>query len=282
MNFYIIIPVHNEEMFLAKTVESLVAQTLLPKAIVLVNDNSTDATEAIIDGFCKKFEFVSKANTTASNKHLPGAKVVHAFYKGFDTLDTNFNIVCKFDADLIFPKDYLERLAVHFQSNSKIGMVSGHCYVEKNGKWIYENIAKKTHTRGPIKAYSKACFKAIGGLKKSIGWDTVDELLAKYHGFEILTDSNLQVKHLKPTGSTYNKAAQYKQGEALYKMRYGIMLTKLTALKMAYNKKSILVFKDYLIGFFKAYCNKTPFMVTKEEGKFIRNLRWKGILEKRN
>ncbi len=280
MKFYIIIPAHNEEAYIAKTLQSLTAQTLLPKRVVVVNDNSTDSTEAVIDSFTKAFSFISKLNITSSAQHLPGSKIVNAFYKGYNTLDDDFDVICKFDADLIFPKNYLEQLAFHFNSNPKLGMASGHCYIENNNTWIYENIANKSHTRGPIKAYSKNCFKTIGGLKKSIGWDTVDELLAQYNGYETLTDNTLKIKHLKPTGSTYNKTAQYKQGEALYKMRYGILLTKLTALKMAYNKSNILIFKDYLIGFFNAYRNKTPFIVTKDEVKYIRHLRWKGVCNK--
>ena len=32
-------------------------------------------------------------------------------------------------------------------------------------KWIYENIAAKTHVRGPIKAYRAECFDDINVLK---------------------------------------------------------------------------------------------------------------------
>ncbi len=74
----------------------------------------------------------------------------------------------------------------------------------------------KDHVRGAFKAYSKACFKAIGGLKCAMGWDTVDELLAQYHGFKIHTDDTLKVKHLRPTGKAYNKKAKGLQGKAMY------------------------------------------------------------------
>ncbi len=215
-----------------------------------------------------------------SNQHIPGSKIINAFYKGFETLDDNYDVICKFDADIILPPNYLERLSEIFTENQKAGIVGGLAYIKKNNAWVYENIAKKTHVRGPFKAYRKACFKAISGLKPSIGWDTVDTLLAKYHNWDVVVDQSLHVKHLKPTGSTYNKAAQYKQGEALYKMRYGFLLTKITALKIAYKKRSFKVLKNYLLGYFKAKKNKIPFIVTKEEGKFIRNLRWKGMLGK--
>ncbi|RSK42044.1 glycosyltransferase family 2 protein [Mangrovimonas spongiae] len=280
MNFYIVIPAHNEARFISEMLSSVVCQTKLPRRLVVVNDNSTDNTQNIVETFTKKHDWISSINTTSTNQHIPGSKVINAFYKGFETLDDNYDVICKFDADIILPPNYLERLSEIFTENQKAGIVGGLAYIKKNNAWVYENIAKKTHVRGPFKAYRKACFKAIGGLKKSIGWDTVDTLLAKYHGWEVVVDKLLHVKHLKPTGNTYNETSKHLQGEALYKMRYGFIITCIAALKMGYKKRSFNTFKNYLLGFHTAKQNKIPFIVTKEEGKFIRNLRWRGMLGK--
>lgn len=280
MNFYIVIPAHNEQDSIALTLESLAKQTLLPKHVVVVNDNSSDYTPAIVEKFMKTHSWISLVNNNSSNQHLPGSKIINAFYKGFETLDEDYDVICKFDADLIFPNDYLEQLSNHFYNNSQLGMASGFCYIEKNGDWILENLTRKDHIRGALKAYKKACFLQIGKLKPSMGWDTVDELLAKYYGWEILTDATLKVKHLKPTGISYNKASKYLQGEAMYKMRYGFVITLISALKLAYKKRRFKLFKDYMSGFFKAKQNKSEFLVTKEQGQFIRGLRWKGMFQK--
>ena len=271
MNFYIIIPAHNEERSISLTLNSLIQQTHLPKQVLVVNDNSTDSTESVVTSYMENHSFIKLINNASSNQHLPGSKIINAFYKGFETLDNNYDVICKFDADLIFPENYLERLAQHFKNNEKLGMVSGFCYIEKN---------KKDHIRGALKAYKKDCFLNIGKLKPSMGWDTVDELLAQYYGWEILTDESLRVKHLKPTGASYNKASKYLQGEAMYKMRYGFTITLISALKLAYKKRSFSLFKDYMAGYFKANKANINFLVSEEEGVFIRNLRWKGILNK--
>ncbi|MBL87153.1 MAG: glycosyl transferase family 2 [Winogradskyella sp.] len=280
MNFYIIIPAHNEEAFISKTLESLTKQTLLPKKLVVVNDNSTDNTEAVVDGFSKMHPWISQVISKSSDQHLPGSKIINAFYKGFETLDDNYDVICKFDADLIFPDNYLETLANHYSKNPKLGMASGFCYIEKDNQWILENLTNKDHIRGALKAYRKTCFNQIGQLKPSMGWDTVDELLAKFHGWDILTDESLHVKHLKPTGQSYNKASKYLQGEAMYKMRYGFWITLISAIKLASKKGSFRLFKNYMAGYFKAKSLKTEFLVSKDEGKLIRDLRWKGIKSK--
>lgn len=280
MNFYIIIPAHNEESSIGLTLDSLVTQTLPPKRIVVVNDNSSDNTQSIVENYKAHYPWITLVNSQSTNEHLPGSKIINAFYRGYETLDDHYDVICKFDADLIFPINYLEKLASHFRENDKLGMAAGFCYIEKNGDWIMENLTRKDHIRGALKAYRKPCFLQIGKLKPSMGWDTVDELLAKYYGWELLTDDSLQVKHLKPTGISYNKASKYLQGEAMYKMRYGFTITLISALKLAYKKRRLDLFRDYMLGYFKAKKSNIDYLVTEEEGKFIRNLRWKGMLGK--
>ncbi|MDN3664525.1 glycosyltransferase family 2 protein [Algibacter miyuki] len=280
MKFHIIIPAHNEESTIGLTLESLVNQTLLPKRVVIVNDNSTDNTKNIINAYAEKYAFISLVNNQSSEAHLPGSKIIKAFYKGFETLDEDYDIICKFDADLIFPEHYLEQISMHFKANPKLGMAAGFCYIEKNNNWVLENLTNKDHIRGALKAYRKSCFNTIGQLKPSMGWDTVDELLAKYYGWTLLTDESLHVKHLKPTGISYNKASKYLQGEAMYKMRYGFSITFISALKLAYKKGSFGLFKDYMSGYFKAKKENITPLVSIDEGQFIRDLRWKGIFSK--
>ncbi|WP_035084947.1 glycosyltransferase family 2 protein [Aquimarina latercula] len=280
MNIYIVIPAHNEELLIAKTLKSLVSQTFLPKKIVVVNDNSTDNTKTVVLDFINKHSYISLVNTSSSKDHMPGSKVINAFYKGYTSLDDQYDVICKFDADLIFPKNYLATLVKNFKENQKIGMFGGFCYIQKDNNWILENLTNKDHIRGALKAYRKSCFQDIRGLKPAMGWDTIDELLAQYHNWKIKTDQSLKVKHLKPTGNTYNPKAKYKQGEAFYTMRYGLMITLIASMKLAILKKQPKLLLDYLIGFFKAKKSKQPYLVSKVEGDFIRKLRWKKILQK--
>ncbi|WP_434037695.1 glycosyltransferase family 2 protein [Formosa sp. 4Alg 33] len=280
MNFYIVIPAHNEDDSIGRTLESLAKQTLLPKQLVIVNDHSTDNTQAIVESYIEKHSWISIVNVQSSEKHLPGSKIINAFYKGLDTLDENYDIMCKFDADLIFPENYLETISSHFKTNPTLGMVAGFCYIKKDEDWILEDLTNKDHIRGALKAYRKQCFLDIGKLKPAMGWDTIDELLAKFNHWEILTDESLHVKHLKPTGASYNKASKYMQGEAMYKMRYGFSITAISALKLAMKKKNLSLFNDYMSGYFKAKNENIEPLVTPEQGEFIRKLRWKGMLKK--
>lgn len=280
MDFYIVIPAHNEEAYLTKTLQSLATQTLLPKKIVVVNDSSSDETQNIIDSFSEKFNFIEGIFYQSEKKHEPGSKVIHAFHEGYQSLDDSYDVICKFDADLIFPNNYLEKISEIFQTDSTCGMAGGFCYIEKNGEWILENLTNKDHIRGALKAYTKACFSDINGLRKTMGWDTVDEIIAQHKGWKVKTDESLRVKHLKPTGKAYSAKSRFKQGEAFYKMRYGFLLTVIASAKLGLKKKNFPFFKNTIQGYFKAKNNNTSYILSEEEGEFIRNLRWKNIKKK--
>ena len=280
MKYYLIIPAHNEADFIRLTLESLVSQTVLATKIVVVNDNSTDATAEIVSDFAKEYPFISLVNKTSEAIHLPGSKVIQAFHKGFETIDDNYDIIVKLDADLILPLNYFETIIQHFESDDTIGMAGGFAYIEKNNEWILENLTDKDHIRGAFKAYRKACFTDIGGLKPAMGWDTVDELLAKYFQWKVITDASLIVKHLKPTGANYNKTARFKQGEAFYSLGYGFWITAVSSAKLAFMKKKPLLFLDYMQGFWKAKIAKKPLLVSEKQAEFIRNYRLQKMKEK--
>ena len=308
MKYYIIIPAYNEEAFMALTLQSLVEQTVLPSKVIVVNDSSTDSTAKIVSSFAGKFPFITLINKKSDAIHLPGSKVIQAFHEGEKHIDDDYDIIVKVDADLIFPNNYFETIIKHFQSDAKIGMAGGFCYIEtrnkktesnkneirvpeinektnkpieeKNGDWILENLTDKDHIRGALKAYRKETYKQIEGLKPAMGWDTVDELLCKFYNWKVVTDESLHVKHLKPTGASYNKAARYKQGEAFYSLGYGFFITAIASFKLASRKGKPLLFIDYIMGFWKAKSSGKSLFVTTEQAKWIRNYRWKKMKEK--
>lgn len=280
MEYCTVIPAHNESAFIKLTLDSLAAQTVLPKKVVVVDDNSVDDTAQIVSNFADVHSWVSLVKSTSEAIHLPGSKVIRAFQKGFETLDGDYDVIVKLDADLILPTNYFETILATFKTDDKIGMAGGFAYIEKNGDWILENLTDKDHIRGAFKAYRKACFEQIGGLKPAMGWDTVDELLAKFYGWKVITVAELKVKHLKPTGANYNQAARYKQGEAFYSLGYGFWITAIASAKLALMKKKPLLFLDYMKGFWKAKSARKEMLVDSEQAKFIREYRWRKMREK--
>ena len=275
----IVIPAHNEERFLAQCLDSFVYQTRIPDQLIIVDDNSTDNTKTIAQSYADKHPWITVVTNCSNTKHLPGKKVINAFNFGFTYVSEDYDLIGKFDADIILPDAYFEAMENRFNSDWLLGMCSGLLYVEKDGDWVYENIAKKSHIRGPIKLYYREVFELMGGLRPDVGWDTVDVLLCQYHDFKVTTDPFQKVKHLRPTGADYNQKTFYDKGKALYNMRYGLPLAKIALLKMAITNKNLHLYLQGILGYVTQWIQRAPRMVTKDEGKFIRRLRWQGIFK---
>lgn len=305
LKFLIIIPAHNEESNISLCLESLENQSFTDFACIVVNDGSTDKTQKIVE------QFVSLSSIDASesiinhqfsiinlkeSEHSPGAKVVRTFNKGLESVDwKNFDIICKFDADIIFPQNYLEKINQIFKENPKAGMASGLVYIRnyrqnpeiknikfpnenqfdfsnKNNEWIFEDLSSKNHVRGPIKAYRTQCFEEMNGLRPVLGWDNLDILLAKMNGWEIVTVKNIWVKHLRPTAYKYKFQKSEKLGQYFYNIGLSLPLAMISSAKSSLKNRSV---KEFFITIKSFLAQKEKRNLTKEEIRFIRDLRWK-------
>jgi glycosyltransferase involved in cell wall biosynthesis len=114
MNYYIVIPAHNEEAFISLTLQSLISQTHLPSKVVVVNDNSTDKTAEIVLAFANDNPFISLVERLQVQSIYLVVKLFRLF-KGFETLDDTYDIIVKLDADLILPNNYFETIVKHLK-----------------------------------------------------------------------------------------------------------------------------------------------------------------------
>jgi glycosyltransferase involved in cell wall biosynthesis len=268
----IVMPVFNEEAFLKEALMSLLTQSYPIKELIIVDDGSTDNSVTIANSIAKKYAFIKVVLPNGSTQHQPGQKVTRAFERGFSALSASWDVICKFDADLIFPKNYVETLANAFSQNPNLGMYGGVLHIKKNESFEFESIAAESHLRGPIKAYRKDCFEAIGGLRPALGWDTLDEILALRHGFLVETDKKLVVKHLRPTGANYSQRLSKAKGKMFYQFGYGCVLGVLACIKWAAKERGNPF--GALLGFFGAWLTRKPKLVSSSEATFIRKHRW--------
>ena len=144
-------------------------------------------------------------------------------------------------------------------------------------EWTFENLSSKNHVRGPIKSYRKELFLKMKGLRAVLGWDNIDVMLCKMHGFETVTLQELWVKHLRPTAYNYKSQKAQKLGEYFYNIGLNFPLAAISSAKSSWKNKSVSEFFITMKSFLK---QKNPRVLSQEEISFIRNLRWKEIKRK--
>ncbi len=202
IRYVIITPVRNEETFMQKTIDSMVAQSVRPTEWIIVNDGSTDKTGDIINAAARQYGWIKGVHRPDRGFRKSGGGVMEAFQDGYAQLKTKeWDFLVKLDGDLTFAADYFEKCFAHFAANPKLGIGGGLVCNEIAGQRVLDHKDDpKFHVRGATKIYSRACWEGIGGLIKSTGWDTMDELKANMLGWKTCTFNEIPIIHHRETG----------------------------------------------------------------------------------
>ncbi len=282
MRFGIVTPAHNEADTISGYILSVIRQSILPEALIIVNDNSTDNTGEIARQFAKKHEWITVIDKESLPVHRTGSKVIEAFLHGLSKTDnSSWDFLVKMDADLILPPDYFKRITDEFARNETAGICGGICALRKGEELVPERLTDRFHVRGALKAYRRSCYGQIGGVRPFYGWDTLDELLAAYYNWETVVLPDLVVEHQAPTGSDTLPTALHKMtGEMFYRLGYGPVISLAASLKR-YRMKPFLVSALWsYLGYLLAALRKPEQYVTPAQRIFIRKLRYRRMRKK--
>ena len=280
MKVLIITPAYNEEKALQLTIDSVVNQDFLPVEWIIVDDNSQDQTSNLARQAAIKHKWINYLKKEKKQNIGPGKAVMEAFYFGYDNKKVNdFDVVMKLDADIILPKNYISEIIKRMEGDKNIGICGGICLT--NG--VEERITNLDHVRGAIKCYRKQCFLEIGGLLKSMGWDTVDEHTARFFNWNVSVFIDLKVHHQRKTNFKYGYSkAGYINGKMLYSIRMDFFLMLTNVFKWSLRFPYIISGLSLFFGYLKAMFCFEEKIVSKDLGVFIRKYRYKKIREKFN
>jgi len=145
LKFLIIIPAYNEEQSIKDCLLSLLHQTKAPEKIIVVDDSSTDKTAEVVKSLAQQHHLVHYKKHKSVSEHVPGSKIINAFNFGLEDENLeDYDIVCKYDADLMFPVEYLERIENAFNTNTELGLCGGICSVKKTGSGLRRTLQIQT------------------------------------------------------------------------------------------------------------------------------------------
>jgi poly-beta-1,6-N-acetyl-D-glucosamine synthase len=231
-------------------------QDMKPFKWIIADDGSSDETIQIIKKYASNNQFIlpREKNHGISKRKAGGEGVVAEIFESLDI--EQYDYIARFDGDILLPPNYFSKILELFHRDRQLGIAGGELYAKKRGRMIPER-SPRYHVRGAVKMYRMECFKAIGGLKPYIGWDTIDEVSAWSQGWKSVSLPDLKVIHLRPTGAQYgNYKAYWQRGIAEYmtwshplfvfaKGLYMLFSTPNPGLTLAYVGG---VFSRYLIG----------------------------------
>ena len=122
----VVIPAYNEEKTIARTLDSLIRQSLPLHDIVVVNNNSNDRTSDIVQEYQESKDSNSAIHLVTEHTKGTGFACNTGFYFAIEELKAA--IVSRTDADTVPVNDWNKAIAKYFSSHPAKQLVSGPSY----------------------------------------------------------------------------------------------------------------------------------------------------------
>ena len=200
--YVIVTAAYNEEENIGKTIESVLAQTVPPRAWVIVSDGSTDKTDEIVKQYAEKNGCIRFMRRSRTPGHNFGAKV-RALQSGMALLaGVEYDYIGNVDADLTVEPSYFEELIARFNSNPALGIAGGFVFEEYGGVFRSRRSNRAYSVAHAGQLVRRECYEAIGGyaVLEYGGEDWHAQTSARMKGWEARAFPELPIYHHRHTG----------------------------------------------------------------------------------
>jgi len=242
LSYAVVTPACDEAESLPRLARSLSAQTVLPRAWIIAENGSTDATPAVAAELAGGSEWIAVTRVDGRRDAVRGAPVVRAFHKGLEALERPVDVVVKLDADVSFEPDYFERLLQAFARDARLGIASGSAYEQgRDGVWR-QQFGTGGSVWGASRAYRWQCLQEVLPLDEYMGWDGIDRVKANMRGWTTRTLLELPFRHHRSEGEREGQRYRHwaARGDCFYYMGYRRWYVVLGALHHARREPAAL------------------------------------------
>ena len=206
MSYLLLTPIKNEEQYLPLLADMLLRQTARPALWLIVNDASTDGSQAIIDELVRENNWVFSITMPfeAGGLGLHYARVVD---HGFSLLQAEaeqreiaYDLIGKIDADVIFDPDCFSSMLAEFAADEKLGIVSpslSNVNMDEDAEALAakKEVVLSDHPTDGIRLFRLACFEEIGGSPLTRAPETVAEAKASLRGWKLRRFAYIEAFH---------------------------------------------------------------------------------------
>ena len=233
LEYVLITPARNEAAFIEKTIQSVVAQTVLPKRWVIVSDGSSDGTDEIVQKYTDGREWLELLHLSEQQERNFAAKV-RVFNAGYERVKAlSFDIIGCLDADITFSEDYFAYLLEKFETMLELGVAGTH-YVEGDFHSYDDSYINAHHVNGGCQLFRRACFEDIGGYVpiKGGGVDWLAVTTARMKGWTTYSFAERVFHHHRKIGTAggnelisrfnYGKKDYFLGGHPLWELFRGV------------------------------------------------------------
>jgi len=271
--YVLITPAHNEEAFIARTIASVVSQTVRPLRWVVVNDASTDSTREIVQSQIRQHDFVRLVNVTRSSGRHFGNKV-RAFNRGLEELEgLDFDFIGNLDADISFGPDYVGNVLREMERDPALGIAGGWVHTRVGDGFRPQAVAPDS-VAGAVQMFRRACFEQIGGYMAlpEGGIDAAAEVTARSYGWKVHTLPDHHVfEHRRTSSATYRPlAARLAEGRRMHSLGYGFLFFLARTVYRALEPPRFVGSAAALYAFVSCKVRGAPILLPQQTVRYLR------------
>jgi glycosyltransferase involved in cell wall biosynthesis len=273
MAYVLVTAAYNEAALIEKTLSSVAAQTVLPKAWIIVSDGSTDRTEEIAQSYAARLPFIQVIRIDRD----PGRSFVSKVYavrEGFKRLlGVPFDFVGNLDADVSFEATYFEGLLRKFQADPRLGVGGGWILEELDGVYQPRPFNSRAWVPHAIQLLRRPCYEAVGDYVPLPhgGEDTWAVVSARMRGWTAESFPDLPVLHHRRTASAGGLLRnRFRTGLMDYSLGYHPAYELMKCARRVPEHPYVVGTAVALAGFAAGYLRRSPRAVSSEFVKFIR------------
>lgn len=224
-SYALITPARNEADNLMRLADCLARQTMLPTEWIIVDDGSDDGTGTLADELAQNLPWVRRIDSPGRREEdithgRVGGRDVVAFHAGVKALASQTSVIFKLDADVSMSEDYFAIQLEKFHANPRLGIASGTCWEHDGASWRPYYVTR-SHARGATRGYRWECWQHVHPLEERLGWDVIDEIKARLHGWETASFLDLPFYHHRGLGERDGSVFQWEsQGRLAHFVGY--------------------------------------------------------------
>jgi len=264
MKILAVVPFLNEERYLGTLLESLAQESRPPDRLLLVDDGSVDGSPALAATFARDHPYAELLRRPARAPladRLADAPEWKAFSWALQQTPGAYDVVAKLDADLRLTGELFAEIERCFEDDPRLGMAGSYLVERSESGALVRHWCPRGHVEGATKFYRHTCLEAITPIPAILGWDTIDEVRARLHGWRTQTFEipSGPPEHLRRMGSYDGILRGFRRAGAAawgYGAHPGLVVVSAIARMRA--RPPILCGAHYLAGWAAAAWRRAP------------------------
>nr|WP_321497936.1 glycosyltransferase family A protein [uncultured Methanolobus sp.] len=285
-NYILITPCKNEAETLPALISSILNQTIKPVVWTIIDDDSDDNTEQIINDAMDMCPWIQYLKLNQSQKRDIGIHLAEVMQKAFEhsiiycnTNSINYFYVGNVDADLTLDSSFFENLIIEFENDSLLGVASGGTDYTVGNKTIPSR-APEDEPSGGHMLIRKKCYEDCGGFPISHAADSVLKAKARMSGWKTKRFEENRALEARDVDSAEGYWIGFcKKGEAAYFINLPLIHVILKATKIS-SRYPYYGGLPYVLTYLKSMAKRSQRLSDPDLKKYYKN-KWKQNIKKR-